>query len=151
MLKVKLYALAKIHRQRRRYLANEEATKRGHIVLRLPPYLCQYNPIELIWALLQRHYDMHILYRGKVSGEMAYIESVTPEICDSDSEYDDYDKDEDEEDVDDPKAPSIPVKPVTPLHNCKVSTGPSAQPITSTNSSKVSSAPPVINVEELHD
>ncbi|KAE8748839.1 hypothetical protein FOCC_FOCC004433, partial [Frankliniella occidentalis] len=86
MLKVELYALAKLHRQPIRYLADEEAAKRGHIVLRLPPYHCQYNPIELIWALLKRHYDKHILEYGEFTEEKclekwhAAIESVTPEI-----------------------------------------------------------------------
>lgn len=30
-----------------RYIADEEAKRRGHIVLRLPPYHCEYNPIEI--------------------------------------------------------------------------------------------------------
>jgi len=34
----------------RRYKLDEIALQMGHEVVRLPPYHCQYNPIELIWA-----------------------------------------------------------------------------------------------------
>lgn len=36
--------------QEKRYELDEIALERGHTVIRLPPYHCQYNPIELIWA-----------------------------------------------------------------------------------------------------
>lgn len=29
----------------------------GHEVIRLPPYHCQYNPIELIWAQIKREVE----------------------------------------------------------------------------------------------
>jgi hypothetical protein len=32
----------------------------GHTVLRLPPYNCQYNPIELWWADFKNYYNKHI-------------------------------------------------------------------------------------------
>jgi transposase len=32
------------------YLIDELALERGHEVIRLPPYHCRYNVIELIWA-----------------------------------------------------------------------------------------------------
>jgi len=32
------------------YKLDEIAFQLGHEVVRLPPYHCQYNPIELIWA-----------------------------------------------------------------------------------------------------
>lgn len=34
----------------KRYQLDELAYQMGHEVIRLPPYHCQYNPIELIWA-----------------------------------------------------------------------------------------------------
>jgi transposase len=34
----------------KRYQLDELAYQMGHEVIRLPPYSCQYNPIELIWA-----------------------------------------------------------------------------------------------------
>lgn len=35
---------------RKKYKLDEIALQMGHEVVRLPPYHCQYNPIELIWA-----------------------------------------------------------------------------------------------------
>jgi transposase len=32
----------------------------GHQVLRLPPYHCQFNPIELIWGICKNYFDKHI-------------------------------------------------------------------------------------------
>jgi transposase len=34
----------------KKYKLDAVALKMGHEVVRLPPYHCQYNPIELIWA-----------------------------------------------------------------------------------------------------
>jgi len=34
----------------KQYLLDQIALENGHEVIRLPPYHCQYNPIELIWA-----------------------------------------------------------------------------------------------------
>lgn len=34
----------------KRYELDEITSSMGHKVIRLPPYHCQYNPIELIWA-----------------------------------------------------------------------------------------------------
>jgi len=34
----------------KRYELDEIALEKGHEVIRLPPYHCQYNPIEFIWA-----------------------------------------------------------------------------------------------------
>lgn len=34
----------------KKYELDELALKMGHEVVRLPPYHCQYNPIEMIWA-----------------------------------------------------------------------------------------------------
>jgi len=74
----------------RRYLADEEARKRGHIVLRLPPYHCQYNPIELAWGIMKRHYDKHTSEASSALGEYsdekclnlwtATLDLLTPEV-----------------------------------------------------------------------
>ncbi|KAE9521646.1 hypothetical protein AGLY_017942 [Aphis glycines] len=46
-----LETLAKNSRERvNLYELDEIASSMGHEVVRLPPYRCQYNPIELIWA-----------------------------------------------------------------------------------------------------
>lgn len=33
----------------------------GHKILRLPPYHCQYNPIEMVWSESKRRFDSEIL------------------------------------------------------------------------------------------
>ncbi|KOB69937.1 Uncharacterized protein OBRU01_13237, partial [Operophtera brumata] len=38
-----------------RYVIYELALEHGHKVIRLPPYHCQYNAIELIWAQIKGH------------------------------------------------------------------------------------------------
>lgn len=49
--KVELLEKVKINKKKERvYKLDEEARKAGHEVVRLPPYHCLYNPIELIWA-----------------------------------------------------------------------------------------------------
>jgi hypothetical protein len=37
----------------KKYVIDEILAKKGHDVLRLPPYHCQYNPIEMIWGLIK--------------------------------------------------------------------------------------------------
>ncbi|XP_076033009.1 uncharacterized protein LOC143020470 [Oratosquilla oratoria] len=54
--KAELYELTKNSRvAKKRYVVDEVATEAGHIVVRLPPYHCQYNPIELVWAQVKSY------------------------------------------------------------------------------------------------
>lgn len=41
------------------------AEQYGHKVLRLPPYHCMFNPIELIWGISKTYYNRHIGRDGK--------------------------------------------------------------------------------------
>lgn len=51
MTKPELYELVKINKEpNRRYEIDEIAKAHGHEVIRLPPYNCDLNPIELIWG-----------------------------------------------------------------------------------------------------
>lgn len=57
----------------------------GHEVLRLPPYHCIFNPIELIWGLTKTYYNKHIGRDGY--GTIKALEmwdealnTITPEI-----------------------------------------------------------------------
>lgn len=51
MTKAELLALANINKQNyKKYVIEEIAKKRGIEILRLPPYHCELNPIELVWA-----------------------------------------------------------------------------------------------------
>lgn len=53
MLKAELLQLVKINKPQVRYEVDEIAKKHGHRVLRLPPYHCHLNSIELIWAQIK--------------------------------------------------------------------------------------------------
>ncbi|GBP59749.1 Dedicator of cytokinesis protein 9 [Eumeta japonica] len=56
MLKTELIALVRRHKPPTpTYALDEMAKGKGHQVLRLPPYHCQYNAIELIWAQIKGH------------------------------------------------------------------------------------------------
>jgi transposase len=44
----------------RRYVIDEILAKKGHDVLRLPPYHCQYNPIEMVWGFCKMFYNKNI-------------------------------------------------------------------------------------------
>lgn len=49
-----LLSVVNEHRNKyRRYELDDIAAEMGHEVVRLPPYHCQYNPIELIWAQIK--------------------------------------------------------------------------------------------------
>ncbi|XP_070385359.1 uncharacterized protein [Dermacentor albipictus] len=39
------------------YIAKSAAERTGYIVLRLPPYHCEFNPIELVWAKVKNGID----------------------------------------------------------------------------------------------
>ncbi|XP_045510352.1 uncharacterized protein LOC123705560 [Colias croceus] len=56
LLKVELLELVKLTKLSKiRYVIDELALEHGHEVIRLPPYHCQYNAIELIWAQIKGH------------------------------------------------------------------------------------------------
>ena len=53
MLKPELYELVKQHKKEPVYVCDQLALEHGFDVLRLPPYHCTFNPIELIWAAIK--------------------------------------------------------------------------------------------------
>lgn len=56
LLKGQLLELAKKYgSDRKKYVVDEIAADAGHRVVRFPPYHCQYNPIELIWAQVKTY------------------------------------------------------------------------------------------------
>ena len=52
-IKPELYELIKSKKQPPVYKVDESLKRKGHEVLRLPPYHCEFNPIELIWGDLE--------------------------------------------------------------------------------------------------
>ena len=61
-LKVELVKLVKMHKPQTTYKLDMMAREYGHEVLRLPPYHCQYNAIELIWAQIKGNLFNHCLF-----------------------------------------------------------------------------------------
>ncbi|XP_072384696.1 uncharacterized protein [Diabrotica undecimpunctata] len=56
LLKVELLAIVNKHKKEyTKYIVDEMAKEKNQIVLRLPPYHCELNPIELIWADLKNY------------------------------------------------------------------------------------------------
>ncbi|RZC37366.1 DDE 3 domain containing protein [Asbolus verrucosus] len=82
-LKQELLHLARANKQDNQYVIDELAEQAGHKVLCLPPYHCQFNPIELIWSQTKNYYDKHIGksgYREEAVLNMweEYLRQVTP-------------------------------------------------------------------------
>lgn len=62
LIKSELLDLVKIHaKPGKTYVVDTLASKYGHKVLRLPPYHCQYNAIEMVWGISKNYYDNHIV------------------------------------------------------------------------------------------
>ncbi|KAI5640202.1 DDE superfamily endonuclease domain-containing protein [Phthorimaea operculella] len=71
MLKAELVRMVKLHKPARlRYVVDEMALEYGHRVVRLPPYHCQYNAIELIWAQIKGHAGRHNTEPPFTTGKM---------------------------------------------------------------------------------
>lgn len=62
-LKKDLLALLKGLNIKPNYVVDEMATAFGHTVIRLPPYYCTFNPIELIWSHIKREVRKKMLHR----------------------------------------------------------------------------------------
>ena len=51
MVKSSLYEIIKIHKPlEKSYEIDKLAIEMGHEVVYLPPYHCEFNPMELVWA-----------------------------------------------------------------------------------------------------
>jgi transposase len=83
MLKYQLLDLVKPHRVKyNKYVVDEMAKSQNKIVLRLPPYHCELNPIELIWAdaknFVAKHNRTYKLPDVKILFSQA-LENITTE------------------------------------------------------------------------
>ncbi|KAK7866463.1 hypothetical protein R5R35_008984 [Gryllus longicercus] len=55
-----LFALASSNKPEKLYRVDNIINAAGHTVLRLPPYHCHYNPIEMVWNDCKRYYKTHV-------------------------------------------------------------------------------------------
>lgn len=67
-MKDELWKIISVNLPEKNYHLDQYAEENGHIVLRLPPYHCQYNAIEMVWSQCKRFYDK-IINKTKSSPE----------------------------------------------------------------------------------
>lgn len=60
LTKPELLELVKRNKPEKKYVIDEILKENHHDVLRLPPYHCEFNAIELIWASAKGYYNKHI-------------------------------------------------------------------------------------------
>ncbi|KAK4288468.1 hypothetical protein Pmani_038503 [Petrolisthes manimaculis] len=72
--KAELLHIVKKNKEKEEYAVDEMAEKHGHEVLRLPPYHCQLNPIELIWAQVKEEIRKN---NSNSSQKLRVIEELT--------------------------------------------------------------------------
>ncbi|CAG4981618.1 unnamed protein product [Colias eurytheme] len=72
--KAQLYELIKRHKGDPKYEVDKMLNENGHEVLRLPPYHCDLNPIEKIWAIVKRR-----IAEKNVNQAPSEIASITEE------------------------------------------------------------------------
>lgn len=72
-----------IKNQFEKYVVDEEAKKQNKLILRLPPYHCELNPIELAWSVVKGHvktnnttFKLHDVRQLLIDG----VQRVTPEM-----------------------------------------------------------------------
>ena len=83
MLKVELLDVVRRSCHKRTYVVDELAKEHGHQVLRLAPYQCDLNPIELVWAQLKRYVRVRNT-GGTLAGVMSLVEEAVAAISASD-------------------------------------------------------------------
>ncbi|KAJ8953374.1 hypothetical protein NQ318_023491 [Aromia moschata] len=85
MFKTQLLNIAKQNQKPTRYKVDECLQRNGHEVLRLPPYHCQFNGIEMIWANAKNFYNAHIGEDGYGDDKVLAmweksLQNCTPEV-----------------------------------------------------------------------
>lgn len=66
-----------------KYVIDEEALKTNRTILRLPPYHCELNPIELAWSVVKNHVKQNnTTYNIKDVQQLLYegVQKVTPDM-----------------------------------------------------------------------
>ncbi|XP_063846183.1 uncharacterized protein LOC135092001 [Scylla paramamosain] len=83
LLKAELYELTKKFAVGKKYRIDSIADLAGHRVVKSPPYHCQYNPTELIWAQVKSYIAMQNTF--KMAGLKHLVKEaqhhITPHNC----------------------------------------------------------------------
>ncbi|KAJ3646484.1 hypothetical protein Zmor_024070 [Zophobas morio] len=75
-----LLKLCKAHYKNPVYVVDNIITAPGHDVLRLPPYHCIFNPIEMVWSQTKRFYDKDVLKsKNPLDAWNRALQNITPE------------------------------------------------------------------------
>lgn len=64
----------------KQYFVDEYLKNEGITVLRLPPYYCELNPIEFIWAQVKRRLTKNNINPIKMADPKGFIEKAIGEI-----------------------------------------------------------------------
>ena len=78
-LKRKLFQLVRASNPKPKFVVDEMAKAVGHEVVRLPPYHCELNPIELAWSQVKHYIQNNKLFTLTAVEELTYggIDQVT--------------------------------------------------------------------------
>jgi hypothetical protein len=60
-LKCELLEISTKYPLTKEYVIENLALQYGHVVLTVPPYHCQFNPIEMVWGIAKNYYDKNII------------------------------------------------------------------------------------------
>ena len=86
LTKKQLFEVVKPHLPScKKYVIDELLSKNGIDVLRLPPYHCQYNPIEMVWGFCKTYFNKHILAQPSTKSKVPdlwheALSKYTPEM-----------------------------------------------------------------------
>jgi transposase len=59
-LKCELLEISKKYPLTKEYVIDNLVLQYGHVVSRLPPYHCQFNPIEMVWVIAKNYYVLNV-------------------------------------------------------------------------------------------
>nr|CAD7615153.1 unnamed protein product [Timema genevievae] len=95
-MKMELMSKALAHKPEKRYKIDEMVRECGHQVLRLPPYHCQYNSLELVWSKNVDHTEKIINddWAREMKMDASENQPFIIQIGDNESDSDDDDDDE---------------------------------------------------------
>lgn len=83
-MKDEIWKIASQNLPQRRYHLDEYVLHHGHMIVRLPPYHCHFNAIEMVWSECKRWYDENIVKTNSAPEDVLRvwseaINNVSPE------------------------------------------------------------------------